>query len=135
MGLTGPRQSGKSTLLLHTLPTYRYVNFDDYKIMRFFEEDPEKFMAIHDNQVIFDEIQKVPRLFDYVKIAVDQDRENPGKFVLTSSSQFRFIRGVTESLAGWQAVYLKIMSLQTFTKKSCIKNRVPNYIIIALLKD
>lgn len=100
VGLTGPRQSGKSTLLLHCLPSYRYINFDDYKMVNFFEEDPEKFMAIYDKYVIFDEVQKVPRLFNYIKIAVDQDRETPGKFVLTGSSQFQFTRGVSESLAG-----------------------------------
>jgi hypothetical protein len=100
VGLTGPRQSGKSTLLLHCLPSYRYVNFDDYKMVEFFEEDPERFMTVYDSHVIFDEIQKVPRLFNYVKIAVDQDRETTGKFVLTGSSQFQFMRGVSESLAG-----------------------------------
>lgn len=100
VGLTGPRQSGKSTLLLHYLPNYRYVNFDDFKMVSFFSEDPEKFMSIYDNKVIFDEIQKVPKLFNYIKIAVDQDRENPGKFVLTGSSQFQFIQGGSESLAG-----------------------------------
>ncbi|MFO1258758.1 MAG: ATP-binding protein [Gammaproteobacteria bacterium] len=100
VGLTGPRQSGKSTLLLHCLPNYRYVNFDDYKMVDFFHEDPEKFMSVYHHQVIFDEIQKVPRLFDYIKIAVDQDRETTGKYVLTGSSQFQFIKGITESLAG-----------------------------------
>src|SRR5262245_38392860 len=100
VGITGPRQSGKSTLLQHCLPDYRYVSFDDYKMVDFFEQDPGKFMAVYDDQVIFDEIQNVPHLFNYVKIAVDQDRKKPGKFILTGSSQFQFIRGVTESLAG-----------------------------------
>lgn len=100
IGLTGPRQSGKSTLLLHCLPAYRYVNFDDYKMVDFFERDPEKFITVYDNRVIFDEVQRVPKLFNYIKIAVDQDRNNPGKFILTGSSQFQFIRGVAESLAG-----------------------------------
>ncbi len=100
VGLTGPRQSGKSTLLLNYLPDYRYVNFDDFKMVDFFAEDPEKFMSIYDNKVIFDEIQRVPKLFNYIKIAVDQDRETPGKFVLTGSSQFQFIQGISESLAG-----------------------------------
>lgn len=100
VGLSGPRQSGKSTLLLHCLPSYRYVNFDDFKMVDFFEQDPDKFMSVYNDKVIFDEIQKVPRLFDYVKIAVDQDRDRTGKFILTGSSQFQFLRGVSESLAG-----------------------------------
>ena len=100
VGVTGPRQSGKSTLLLHCLPNYRYVSFDDFKMVQFFEEDPEGFMRIYQDRVIFDEVQKVPRLFEYIKMSVDKDRANPGKFVLTGSSQLQFMQKVTESLAG-----------------------------------
>lgn len=100
VGISGPRQSGKSTLLIHCLPDYQYVTFDDFKMMDFFSEDPEKFMEIYNNKVIFDEVQKVPKLFNYIKIAIDNDRDTTGKFVLTGSSQFDFIRGVSESLAG-----------------------------------
>jgi len=99
IGLSGPRQSGKSTLLLHCLPDYRYVSFDDFKMVDFFEQDPEKFMAVYNDRVIFDEIQKVPRLFDYVKMAVDVDRNKRGKFILSGSSQFQILRGVSEALA------------------------------------
>jgi len=99
-GLTGPRQSGKSTLLLHTLKDYRYVTFDDYRIVNFFYQDPQKFMATYANKVIFDEVQKAPELFNYIKIAVDQDRSTVGKFIITGSSQFSFIKGLSETLAG-----------------------------------
>ncbi len=57
-------------------------------------------MSIYDHKVIFDEIQRVPKLFNYIKIAVDQDRATTGKFVLTGSSQLQFIQGISESLAG-----------------------------------
>ena len=57
-------------------------------------------MRIYAHKVIFDEVQKVPEFFNLIKIAIDNDRQNPGKFVLTGSSQFNFIKGVTESLAG-----------------------------------
>ncbi len=100
VGLTGPRQSGKSTLLLHVLKNYRYVTFDDYQIVDFFYHDPQKFMAQYDNKVIFDEVQKVPELFNYIKIQVDNDRDTRGKYVLTGSSQFSFIKGLSETLAG-----------------------------------
>lgn len=100
VGLTGPRQSGKSTLLLHQLTDYTYVSFDDFAIVNLFYDDPEKFMRIYQHKVIFDEVQKVPEIFSYIKVAVDQDRKTPGKFVLTGSSQFAFIKGVSESLAG-----------------------------------
>lgn len=100
IGLTGPRQSGKSTLLIHTLKEYSYVTFDDPALMDLFYSDPQKFLRIYPDKVIFDEVQKVPELFNLIKKAVDEDRQTPGKYILTGSSQFAFIKGVTESLAG-----------------------------------
>jgi len=101
VGITGPRQSGKSTLLRHLLSgEYEYVTFDDYSAVELFNNDPEKFMKIHPGGVIFDEVQKVPEIFNHIKMAVDNDRQNYGKFVLTGSAQFSFMKSVTESLAG-----------------------------------
>ena len=100
VGLTGPRQSGKSTLLLHQLKDYQYVTFDDYRVMELYHDDPNKFMRIYSNKVIFDEVQKVPEIFSDIKIAIDADRHTPGKFILTGSSQFSLIKSITESLAG-----------------------------------
>lgn len=100
VALTGPRQSGKSTTLLKLLKNYTYITFDDYKIADYFAKDPESFMEQYNNKVIFDEVQKAPEIFNYIKMAVDKDRSNYGKFILTGSSQFAFIKKVTESLAG-----------------------------------
>lgn len=101
VGLTGPRQSGKTTLLLHLLKDdYRYVSFDERRIATIFYDDPEKFMGIYADRVIFDEVQKVPEIFDYLKIAVDRDRDRYGKFIITGSSQLLLLKKVTESLAG-----------------------------------
>ena len=100
VGLTGPRQSGKSTLLQHTLPDYTYVTFDDYRIISLFHHDPEKFLTIYSDKIIFDEVQKIPELFNYIKIAVDRERSSKGKFILTGSSQFSLIKNSSESLAG-----------------------------------
>lgn len=100
VGITGPRQSGKSTLLQSCLPEYQYVTFDDYNTTQMFHDDPVQFMATYHNHVIFDEAQKVPGLFDLIKLAVDSDRDNYGKYAITGSSQFSFVKGITESLAG-----------------------------------
>lgn len=100
VAVTGPRQSGKSTLLLHVLKDYTYVTFDDERQVNLFYDDPEKFIRIYQNKVIFDEAQKVPELFNAIKLAVDRDRENPGKYVLTGSSQFTLLNNIAESLAG-----------------------------------
>ena len=101
VGLTGPRQSGKSTLLRHLLSdTYTYVTFDDYAVYDLFYADPERFMKTYANNVIFDEAQLAPELFRYIKLAVDNDRSQYGKFIVTGSSQFALLEKASESLAG-----------------------------------
>ena len=101
VGLAGPRQSGKSTLIRHLLgKDYQYQTFDDPTNVRLFSEDPVGFIASYQDKVIFDEAQKVPEIFQYLKMAVDEDRQNYGKFVVTGSAQFNFMRQIAESLAG-----------------------------------
>lgn len=100
VGITGPRQAGKSTLLSHELPNYTYLTFDDYALLNFFQTDPYEFMARYHQHVIFDEAQKAPEIFNHIKMAVDKDRNNYGRFIVTGSSQFSFIKKITESLAG-----------------------------------
>ena len=101
VGISGPRQSGKSTMLKELFKNkYSYVTFDDFSNVDLFHSDPEKFMRINSDKVIFDEVQKVPEIFTNIKIAVDNDRKNYGKFILTGSNQFMLMKNVTESLAG-----------------------------------
>lgn len=100
VGITGPRQSGKSTMLQNALPGYKYVTFDDYRIREMFYDDREKFISIYNNKVIFDEVHHVPELFDLVKFHIDKDRSKKGRFILTASAQFKLMKNITESLAG-----------------------------------
>lgn len=101
IGITGPRQAGKSTFLLHELKdNYRYVTFDDFQTMAFFEDDPERFMQTYNDKVIFDEVQKAPKLFSYIKRLVDNDKNQKGRFILTGSCQFNLMKNMAESLAG-----------------------------------
>ncbi|MCC2624751.1 MAG: uncharacterized protein K0R14_624 [Burkholderiales bacterium] len=100
IGLTGPRQSGKSTLLRHVLPDYEYITFDDPFNIDLFENDPHGFLKRYNSHVIFDEVQHVPSIFNYIKIAIDQDRSSYGRFVLTGSSQFATFKKISESLSG-----------------------------------
>jgi uncharacterized protein len=100
IALTGPRQSGKSTLLRNLLPNYTYVSFDNTEIRALFYEDPNGFIKRYPHQVIFDEAQKVPEIFELLKIAIDNDRQSKGKFILSGSSQFIMFKNITESLAG-----------------------------------
>ena len=101
VGLTGPRQSGKSTMLKTILASsYEYVTFDDYEMVRSFQDDPKGFFNKYSDRVVFDEVQKVPDLFHYIKLQIDNDRRRYGKYILTGSSQFVFMKSITESLAG-----------------------------------
>jgi len=101
VAVTGPRQSGKSTLLLHLFKnSFQYVSFDDYRAVSLFNSDPEKFMRIYPAKTIFDEVQKVPQLLNYIKLAVDKDRDAYGRFVLSGSNQLLLMEKVSESLAG-----------------------------------
>lgn len=120
IGVTGPRQSGKSTLLQNLLPKYTYVTFDDFRNVDYFNDDPIGFMRQYDNHVIFDEVQFVPQIFNQIKIAVDKDRDNYGKFVLTGSSQFSYLQKASESLAGRMGLF----QLLPFQYEEC-----PNHLL------
>lgn len=100
IGITGPRQSGKSTMLRHLLKNFEYVSFDDIRNINLFEEDPIGFMNRYNKKIIFDEVQKVPEIFNSIKLFVDKNRQNYGNFVLTGSSHFSFLKAASESLAG-----------------------------------
>lgn len=98
--VTGPRQSGKSTLLQNTLKKYNYVNLDDVLIRNLAESDPQLFLNTYKTPLIIDEIQYAPSLLSYIKIKVDKDRRNYGQYVLTGSQIFSLMKGVSETLAG-----------------------------------
>lgn len=101
VGITGPRQSGKSTLLKEMLgDSFRYVSFDDFRNRQLLAEDPVRFMKTWPDPVIFDEAQQVPELFSWIKMAVDSDRQRYGRFVITGSGQFMLNQNISESLAG-----------------------------------
>ena len=100
VAVTGSRQSGKSTLLRKALPNYPYVSFDDPEEMRAAELDPRGFLARYPDRVILDEAQRAPELFSYLKLAIDEDRDYKGRFVLSGSNQFALSRRLSESLAG-----------------------------------
>ncbi len=101
VGPTGPRQSGKSAMLRRLLGgSYQYVSFDDSSNVDLFKSDPVRFMRLHSDKVIFGEVQKVPEIVNNIKLAVDAERGMYGKFVITGSSQFQFMKKISESLAG-----------------------------------
>jgi predicted AAA+ superfamily ATPase len=100
VAVTGPRQSGKSTLLRMALPDFPYVSFDDPEEVRAAEVDPRGYLSRFPDRVILDEVQRAPGLFSYLKLAIDEDRQRRGRFVLSGSNQFSLSSRLSESLAG-----------------------------------
>ncbi|MDE6397402.1 MAG: ATP-binding protein [Muribaculaceae bacterium] len=101
--LTGPRQSGKSTLLKHLFPDTPYFSMENYDLRRFATDDPRGFLNQFKDGVIIDEVQNVPELLSYIQGIVDEYPER--RFYLTGSSQFALLKNVTQSLAGRTAVF------------------------------
>ncbi len=101
--LTGPRQSGKSTLLRHLFPEIPYVSVEDPDIRREAIEDPRGFLGEFSSGVIIDEIQNIPDLLSYIQGIVDLHPDR--KFYLTGSSQFSLLKNISQSLAGRTAVF------------------------------
>ncbi len=105
IGLTGPRQTGKSTLLQHLFPGYEYFTFDDPVLRASAIDDPGMFINNISGETIIDEIQYVPELLPYIKIAVDRNRADSGQFLLTGSQPFSLMEGLSESLSGRIALF------------------------------
>jgi hypothetical protein len=101
--VTGPRQSGKSTLVRHAFPDLHYVSLEDLDQREFAESDPHGFLNQFSGGAILDEAQRCPALFSYLQTRVDE-RQQPGKFILTGSQQFGLLSGITQSLAGRAAL-------------------------------
>jgi uncharacterized protein len=101
--LTGPRQSGKTTLARSTFPDHAYVSLEAPDQRRFAREDPRGFLAQFTGPVILDEIQHLPDLLSYIQVSVDGDA-SPGRFVLTGSQNILLMGQVAQTLAGRTAV-------------------------------
>lgn len=99
VALTGPRQSGKTTLARATFPRKPYVSLEDLDVREFAERDPRGFLAQFRSGAVLDEAQHAPGLLSYLQTIVDRDR-TPGHFILTGSQQFGLFSGITQTLAG-----------------------------------
>lgn len=109
--LTGPRQSGKTTLLQHLFSkTHRYLSMELPDVQAAALNDPRGFLELYPPPAIFDEIQYAPGLLPYIKERVDAARQRMGQFILTGSQNILLAQGVSESLAGRVAM-LRLLPL------------------------
>jgi len=104
LAVTGPRQSGKTTLLRELFGDYRYVSLENPDVRSFAREDPIGFLKQYDQKIIFDEVQRVPELFSYLQSKVDESGQM-GQFILSGSQNFHLLNNITQTLAGRVALF------------------------------
>lgn len=101
--ISGPRQSGKTSLSRHLRPDYKYVNLEDITMRAAATADPANFMDSLGKTAIIDEVQNVPELLSMIQVKVDEDPER--RYILTGSSNFTLLQKVSQSLAGRAALF------------------------------
>lgn len=112
VSLTGPRQSGKTTLVKSLFPKMDYVNLEDLETREFAMQDPKGFLSNYKKGLIIDEVQRVPELMSYIQIIVDE-KKKVGQFILTGSQNFLLMEKMSQSLAGRVAI-LNLLPLSLY---------------------
>ena len=105
--ITGPRQSGKTTLSKQLFKGKPYINFENPSVQHEAEQNPEAFLQQYKSGAIFDEVQRVPHIFRYLQEILDNNRKR-GQYILTGSNNFLLQEQVSQSLAG-RAGYLSLL--------------------------
>jgi predicted AAA+ superfamily ATPase len=130
LALTGPRQSGKTTLSKHVFPHKTYVSLENPDELEFANADPRRFLARFDQGAILDEVQRCPALLSWLQNLVDE-RAVMGDFVITGSSQFELVAGITQTLAG-RVGRVELLPLSTQELKAA--GQLPNELNTVLLQ-
>jgi len=120
VSVTGPRQSGKTTLVKQLFPHFAYVNLEDIELRQLAEQDPKYFLQQFPGGLIVDEAQYVPALFSYIQLEADR-RGRAGEFVLTGSQHFLFMEKITQSLAGRVAIFTLLPFSETELKSTAFQ--------------
>ena len=126
--ITGPRQSGKTTLAKQCFPDYEYMNLENPDVLEFAKSDPRLFLSQHKKGIIIDEAQVMPELFSYIQTISDENNKT-GEFILTGSQNFLMTEKISQSLAGRVFItHLLPFSIEEIKKsKHWIEN--PNHYI------
>ncbi|MDQ0476753.1 ATP-binding protein [Chryseobacterium sp. MDT2-18] len=104
IAVNGPRQSGKTTLLKSAFPEYQYISLENPDIRTIAEADPNSFLEKYSDKIIFDEVQRTPKLFSFLQTKVDNDKIQ-GQYILSGSQNFHLLQNITQSLAGRVAMF------------------------------
>ena len=126
ISITGPRQSGKTTLCKMTFPNYGYVNLEDPILRSEIATDPKNYLMQYPDGLIIDEAHYLPEIFSYVQVLVDENRKR--RFVLSGSSNFLMMQNISQSLAGRAAV-VRLLPLSV-RELSDIDNYTTNEIML-----
>lgn len=102
--ITGPRQSGKTTLAKALFPDYEYINLEFPDVRARVASDPRFFLTPGETGIVLDEVQRLPELFSYIQGIVDETGR-PGRFILTGSHNFLLMEKISQSLAGRAALF------------------------------
>lgn len=130
LAVTGPRQSGKTTLLKTLFPDYQYVSLENPDQRSFAHDDPNGFLQQFANKTILDEVQRVPELFSYLQTAVDESGQM-GQYILSGSQNFHLLKHITQSLAGRVALF-RLLPLDTQELERA--NKLPNNYLEACIQ-
>ena len=117
VSITGPRQSGKSTLVKHLFPDYEYVNLEDEATRNLAIADPSGFIRERPARLVIDEAQRVPELFSAIQVASDASGE-PGQYVLSGSQNFLLLKRIGQTLAG----RVGICKLLPLSYRECVEH-------------
>ena len=121
--ITGPRQSGKTTLAKMQFPDYDYINLEDPESRNLAEKDAREFLHRHPAPIIIDEIQRLPMLLSYIQVECDKSNKK-GQYILTGSHQPALKAGISQSLAGRTAVLqLLPLSIEELNEAGIVLDR------------
>ena len=125
--VTGPRQSGKTTLVRNAFKTYEYFNLENPETLLRAKSDPRSIFADLKKGIVIDEVQKAPELLSWAQLFTDE-LQLPGRLILTGSNQFEYLSSIGQSLAGRTAIF-KLLPLSLSELKIATKQSWEDYLV------
>ncbi|MEO8852446.1 MAG: ATP-binding protein [Ginsengibacter sp.] len=127
--VTGPRQSGKSTLIKELFPKHAYFNLEDIELRQFALSDPKAFLQNNSEKIIIDEVQYAPDLLSYIQVITDREKI-AGQFIISGSQNLLLMESITQSLAGRVAIFnLLPFSLEEIKNTNFALTNYEDYIL------